>query len=253
MDIQTAYDQPPSNKSSNKMVWWIVGAGCALALCFCLVLSAVGLYGVYTTSSATPTATSRPKAEVRLTPVTGHTHPRPNGASVGDPNAPVKVIVYSDFQCPYCMFFWRDTEEQIFQNYVATGKVYFTYRSMGEFIGPESQKAAEAAYCAGDQEKFWEYHDLLFANQGAENAGAFSNTRLEGFAQNLDLDMLTFNACFSGEKYAERAKKDREDAHAEGVQSTPTILVNGFTVLGAQPYEVFEQAIEDALAKSGGG
>jgi predicted DsbA family dithiol-disulfide isomerase len=250
MDIQPTYEEQASAQGTNKTVWWVVGAGCALALCFCLILSGLGIYSVYNSSALTgfgpPTATSQP-----ITSVDYHTHFRPNGAALGDPNAPVKVEIYSDFQCPYCKFFWRDTEELIFKNYVATGKVYFTYRSMGVFIGNESAKAAEAAYCAGDQEKFWEYHDLLFANQGAENSGAFSDVNLTGFAQKLNLDMTAFNTCFSGGKYAERVKKDREDATAAGVKATPTFLINGTIIEGSQPYENFKNVIDDALIGGG--
>jgi protein-disulfide isomerase len=162
------------------------------------------------------------------------------------------MVIYSDFQCPFCLAFWQDTEDQIFQNYVATGKVYVTYRSLGDFIGPESQKSAEAAYCASDQEKFWEYHDILFANQGPENSGAFSNARLEAFAQSLKLDMAAFDACFSGGKYTERVKNDKVDAFAADIKSTPTLSINDTTVVGSQPYNVFKQAIDAALAKVDG-
>jgi len=248
MNIETTHEQPPS-KNPNRRVWWIVGAGCALALCFGLILGGVGLYVAYKTFLSPATATAQVKSNLRLTPVTYHLHPRPSGASLGNPNAQVKMIIYSDFQCPYCMIFWRDTEEQIFRNYVSDGKVYVTYRSMGEFLGTESQKSAEAAYCAGDQEKFWEYHDALFSNQGAENSDAFSDAHLEAFAQSINLDMTVFDACFSRGKYTERVKKDKVDAFAAGIKSSPTVLINGQMVQGAQPYEVFKQAIDAALAK----
>jgi len=85
--------------------------------------------------------------------------------AAGDPNAPIKIDEYSDFQCPYCGQFTETTEPQLMETYVADGTVYFVYHSFGEFIGPESGGSAEAAYCAGDQEKFWEMHDIIFANQ----------------------------------------------------------------------------------------
>lgn len=247
--------QPSAAKNSNKLVWWVAGAGCLVALCFCLALGGVGAYGIFTQRaalSATATAFAFHPAIV-MTPVDFHTHPKPNGASLGDPNAPVKVVMYSDFQCPFCRFFWEDTEDKLFADYVATGKVHFTYRSMGLFLGEESLRAAEAAYCAGDQEKFWEYHDVLFANQAGENQGAFSDERLAGFAQNLGLDMGVFDACFTSGKYAERAQKDKTEALASGVDSTPTILINGEKIVGAQDYDAYAQAIERALAEVGGG
>ncbi|MBI3162575.1 MAG: thioredoxin domain-containing protein, partial [Chloroflexi bacterium] len=85
--------------------------------------------------------------------------------AVGNPEAPIKIDEYSDFQCPYCGRFATETEPQLMETYVADGTVYFVYHSFGDFIGPESTAAAEAAYCAGDQEKFWDMHDIIFANQ----------------------------------------------------------------------------------------
>jgi len=82
-------------------------------------------------------------------------HPEAKFNTMGDPNAPVRIIEYADFQCPYCLQYWRATEPQIIKTYVATGKVYYEYRSVGAFIGPDSALAAEAVYCAGDQNKFW--------------------------------------------------------------------------------------------------
>lgn len=189
--------------------------------------------------------------------------------TMGDPNAPVKIIEYSDFQCPYCGNFSKDTEPQIVENYVKTGKVYFEYRSVGQFIGVESARAAEAAYCAGDQGKFWEMHDVIFANQTGENVGAYSDRRLIAFAENLDLDMTSFKDCFNNGKYESRLRDDEKNAQldipaatnfaelvaagqysAQGI-STPTFLVNGKMVAGAQPFSVFQQEIEAALAAAG--
>jgi protein-disulfide isomerase len=179
--------------------------------------------------------------------------------NVGDPNAPIKLAEYSDFQCPFCARFSHDTEQQLLDVYVATGKVYFTYHSVGEFIGPESVAAAQAAYCAGDQGKFWEYHDMVFANQNGENVGWFSDRRLAKFAETLGLDLNEFNSCFNNGKYADLVTKDYTDARDAGVQSTPTFILtytaNGQTVTrkleGAQPISAFQQEIEAALAEAG--
>jgi len=166
---------------------------------------------------------------------------------MGDPNAPVKIIEYSDFQCPYCGKFSTDTEQLIIDAYVATGKVYFEYHSFGEFIGPESLRSAEAAYCAGDQEKFWDMHDLIFANQEGENQGAFTDKRLRAFAEKLGLEMGAFNDCFSSSKYADKVKQDGLEGAKAGVQSTPSFLINGKLVVGAQPFSVFQTEIEAFL------
>jgi len=244
MDIQ------PENtpQGSKTFVWLIVGAGCTLALCFFLALAGLGLYGVYVyRSMPIPIDTDV------IPPVGDYVHSQPNGASLGNPDAPVKVVLYSDFQCPFCKQFWEEAEGKIFQEYVATGKAYFTYRSMGEFLGPESQTSAEAAYCAGDQEKFWEYHDLLFANQGAENSGAFSDARLKRFAEYLNLDQAAFDECLSSGKYAKRVQQDRTDASVMDTNSTPTVFINNEKIVGAQDYETYKDAIEQALAEEGGG
>ena len=167
---------------------------------------------------------------------------------MGDPNAPVKIVEFSDYQCPYCENFYRQTEQRIVDTYVATNKVYFVYRSYGAWIGQESQRAAEAAYCAGDQNRYWDYHDMLFNNQTGENVGDFTDKRLVAFAQTLGLDMSAFNSCFDSGKYTSRVAQDATDATAAGIQGTPGFLVNGKLVQGAQPFSVFQTDIEAALS-----
>ncbi len=176
------------------------------------------------------------------------TRPQVKFNGVGDPNAPVKIIEYSDFQCPYCARFAAETEPKLLEAYIKTGKVYFEYRSFGEFIGPESRRSAEAAYCAGDQNKFWEMHDLIFANHTGENVGDYTDKRLKAFAQKLGLEMGAFNSCFDNNKYADRVKQDGLDGAQAGVQATPSFTINGKLFEGAQPFEAFQKEI-DALLK----
>jgi protein-disulfide isomerase len=174
---------------------------------------------------------------------------------MGDPNAPVKIIEYSDFQCPYCAQFTTQTEQKIIDAYVATGKVYFEYHSFGGFIGDESIRAAEAAYCAGDQEKFWEMHDIIFANQKGENKGDFADKYLVALAKKIGLDMTKFNSCFSSGKYAQQVSQDGVEAAQSGVKATPSFVINGVLVEGALPFDSpgqpndFKRAIEAALNK----
>jgi protein-disulfide isomerase len=196
---------------------------------------------------------------VDVVPVTPLARPQTDFNQVGDPNAPVKLDEYSDFQCPYCARFSEDTEPALLETYVATGKVLFTYHSVGEFIGPESSRSAEAAYCAGDQGKFWEYHDHVLGNQRGENAGWFSQRRLTAFAEALSLDMSQFNSCFSNGKYRDIVRQELFEARDLGIQSTPTFVisyeVNGQTVTdtikGAEPFAVFQQRLDAALAAAG--
>ena len=174
--------------------------------------------------------------------------------AMGDPDAPVVIVEFSDFQCPYCKVFADETEPLIVENHVATGEVYFIYRSLGNFISDnigagrtESLDAAEAAYCAGDQGKFWEYKDILYANWQGEDVGSFTEKRLTAFAEALDLELNQFNECLSSQKYRDLAEQDLRVGREEGINSTPSFLINGKLVVGAQPYSVFQQEIQDAI------
>jgi protein-disulfide isomerase len=165
----------------------------------------------------------------------------------GDPNAMVTIIEFSDYQWPYCGRFAADAGRQIEKNYVDTGKVRFGYFNFA-FLGDESQWAAEAAECAGDQDAYWEYHDYLFSHQNGENQGAFSKDNLKSFAADLKLDTQAFNACLDSGKYTEAVTNQTNLARGLGVQSTPTFAVNGLAVVGAQTYDTFKQKIDSLLA-----
>jgi protein-disulfide isomerase len=184
--------------------------------------------------------------------------------TMGDPKALVKLEEFSDYQCPFCKRFWQETEPQLEDAYVKTGKIQFTYRSAGNWVstnsgsgGTESQDAAMAAYCAADQGKFWEMHDALFTNnRDLEEQGSFEPKRLRVIAQNVGLDMNTFNSCVSSNKYKGQVDQDFQDAKAAGITGTPFFLItytaNGQTktdtIDGAQPFSVFQQKLDAALA-----
>ena len=208
----------------------------------------------------------------QLKPITGiqtadaRTRPNVNRNSTGDPNAPVKLTEFADFQCPYCKGFWTNTEAQVISAYVTTGKVLFTYRSAGNWVSrnlngaTESQDAAMSAYCAADQNKFWEMHDALYTNnQDLEDQGSFTPKRLQAIAQSIGLDMNTFNSCFSSQKYLSQVNQDLTDATAAGIQGTPFFVIsytaNGqkqtSTVDGNQPFTTFQQDLDQALAAAG--
>jgi protein-disulfide isomerase len=170
--------------------------------------------------------------------------------TMGNPDAPVTIVEYSDFQCPACLAFHEQTESLLVEQYINTGKVHFIYRSMGTWIGAESAAAAEAAYCASDQGKFWDYHDILFANQQGENVGGYKEKRLLAFAENLGLNMSDFRACLSSDKYADRVAQDRLDGEQQGVSATPTFFVNAELVRGAIDFNQLSSMIEAKLATS---
>jgi len=164
----------------------------------------------------------------------------------GDANAPVTIIEFADFQCPYCGRFFAETKPQIDEQYMQSGKVRFAYFNFA-FLGQESNWAAEAAECASDQNKFWEYHDMLYGSQSGENQGAFNKDNLKKFAEELGLDTSAFTECLDSGKYTQLIQDESSMASSIGVRSTPTFLVNGQAVVGAQPFEIFQQTIDPLL------
>jgi protein-disulfide isomerase len=115
------------------------------------------------------------------------------------------------------------------------------------FLGQESVDAAMASECAGDQDRFWEFHELLFNSQNGENQGAFTNENLKAFAVKLGLNADTFNQCLDSGKYLERVQTQTQAAQQLGVRSTPTFAINGQGLVGAQPFDAFQKVIEDKL------
>jgi protein-disulfide isomerase len=164
----------------------------------------------------------------------------------GSDTAPVTIIEFSDFQCPYCGRFATETFPGIDEEYIRTGQVRVGYQHFA-FLGEESRWAAEASECANEQGAFWEYHDLLFSSQSGENQGAFNQANLKQFAQGLGLDAEAFATCLDSGRYASLVTSQTQAAQQLGVRSTPTFLVNGRPVLGAQPFDVFSEYIDAAL------
>jgi protein-disulfide isomerase len=180
------------------------------------------------------------------------TRPQANGLSEGNPNAPVKVEEYADFQCPGCKQFYTYDEVNFVATYVTTGKVYLTFvpdsflDEQPGATGRESKNAAEAAYCAGDQNKFWEYHDILYTNQGAnENSGAFSDQRLKAFAVTIGLDTTKFNTCYDNHTYRQQVLNDEAKTNQIGVASTPSFTVNGKLVVGTDLLTTVDAALKN--------
>lgn len=157
----------------------------------------------------------------------------------GPANAKVTIIEFSDFQCPFCARA-QPTLEQIFQTYGS--KVRLVYRDFPLSFHQNAQKAAEAAECADEQGKFWEYHDILFANQNA-----LDTESLKKYAAELKLDSQKFNSCLDSGKYGQEVKKDFSDGQSAGVQGTPAFFINGRLVSGAQPFENFKAIIDEEL------
>lgn len=157
----------------------------------------------------------------------------------GAEDAEITVIEFSDFNCGYCGSFFRDTEQQLEADYINEGEVRFGYWHF-PFLGPGSQLAAEASECAADQDAFWPYHDRLFSGEISQLSAA----NLKTLAGELGLDQAGFDACLDSGKHTEFVQAQRSLAQQLGVQSTPTFLINGRPVIGAQPYQVFSEVIE---------
>lgn len=171
-----------------------------------------------------------------------------DGKAWGTADAPVVIEEYADFQCPFCGEFAKGVGQQLAETYADSGLVRFEYNHYA-FIGNESVKAAEAAECANEQGMFWQYHDTLFANQRGENIGAFSTAVLKNFAVVIGLDEEAFNDCFDGGDYADVVRDERSEGEDLGVNSTPTLFLNGEPLPGGLPFEQYQQLIEAALSQ----
>ncbi len=183
--------------------------------------------------------------------------------SQGDKNAKVTVVEFADFQCPYCGAYsgldaqtvkamqgqdssWQPVEPNLVKDYVNTGKVRFVWKDY-PFLGQESIWSGEAARCAQDQGKFWEYHDYLYSHQQGENQGAFSKDNLKKFAVALKLNTADFNKCLDSDKYLKTMQDAQTYGQSVGVSGTPATFVNGQLVSGAVPYSQIKPMIDAAL------
>ncbi|MBI2579631.1 MAG: DsbA family protein [Candidatus Aenigmarchaeota archaeon] len=165
---------------------------------------------------------------------------------LGDSNAKVTIIEYSDYECPFCGRFYTQTEGLLRSEYIDTGKAKLVYKDFPlSSIHPTAQKAAEAARCAGEQGKYWEMHDLLFEKQ--DEWAPLGAAKLRDYATGLGLDAAAYNSCLDTGKYASAVQKDFNEGSSFGVSGTPSFFINGFQIVGAQPYSVFKQIIDQEL------
>jgi protein-disulfide isomerase len=167
--------------------------------------------------------------------------------AIGNNGAKVTIVEFADFRCPFCERFFTDTLTQIKKDYIDTGKAKFFFRNF-PFLGDASTFAANAAECANDQGKFWEFHDYLYKNQPSESDTSMYNTdTLTQAAINLGMDGNTFRSCLNNKTDSAKASKDLSDGQAAGVSGTPTLFVDGTAIIGAQPYSVFKTLIDQEL------
>jgi protein-disulfide isomerase len=160
---------------------------------------------------------------------------------LGPKDAPVTIIMFSDYQCVYCQKWYTDVFKPLMQNY--PGAIRFVYRDFPlSTIHTSATIAAEAADCAGDQNKYWDFFNAIFT--GTEK---LNDQSIQMYATAIQLDMDSFNQCLSSHKYKNEVEADFSYAAGLGVQSTPTFFVNGLAVIGAQPYQVFSSLVEQEL------
>jgi len=166
------------------------------------------------------------------------------GPTKGVHDATVTMVYFTDFQCGYCRKFVKETLPKIEEHYIRTGKVRLVFRHLA-ILGDASVQAARASACAFDQGKFWEYHDVLFANMAPL---AFGTARLKRYAADLRLDETAFATCLDSKTFAERVDAETVIGRALGATGTPAFLINGQLLLGAYPFEVFQQGLDRMLA-----
>jgi protein-disulfide isomerase len=177
-----------------------------------------------------------------------------NSRAVGRADAPITFEVWSDFQCPACGFFAKTVEPALIDEFVKPGTVRLVYRDFafidGGDLQGESHQAAAAARCAGDQGKFWQYHDYLYENQKGENKGAFRRERLDQMAEAIGLDMAAYGTCMAGDAPEQAVKAETDQGQAAGVAQTPTLAMNGvMQTPGALQMDALRAIIAAELAK----
>ncbi len=171
---------------------------------------------------------------------------------LGSEDAPVTIIEFGDFQCPKCYQWFLNEKPTIMSSYIETRKAKLYFMDF-TFLGPDSESAAQASYCADDQGMYWIYHETLYKNQTGVQDGWASQDSLKQFASNLGLDMNEFNACLDSGKYARKVLHNRDVGSSHGVEGTPTFFIvdpdgNVAKIVGPQPAFVFVKVIDEMLS-----
>ncbi|MFH1246387.1 MAG: DsbA family protein [Candidatus Liptonbacteria bacterium] len=175
----------------------------------------------------------------------------PRDVVLGDANAPVTLIEYGDYQCPWCARFFSQTESQVRKDYVEGGKVKIIFRDFA-FLGQESIDAANAAQCAKDQSKFWPFHDAVYTAEekdANENNGNMDKAFFINIATDLGMDVSKFTQCYNNKTYVKDVTDEYENGTAAGVSGTPSAFINGKAVPSGSTYSAFKAIIEDYLKK----
>ena len=225
----------------SKTTFWKLTSGFLAILLLISVFT--GGFGTGNSKDTVQPAAAKPAAN------TGNSGPELNMVDLidddtikGDKNAPVTIVEWSDFECPFCARFYEQTLPQIEKNYIDTGKVKLVFRDFPLNFHANAQKAAEAAECAGEQDKYWEMHDMLFEKAVQGGVSSFKQ-----YADDIGLNTNKFNSCLDSGEMAAEVAADMRAGQAAGITGTPGFIINGKIVSGAQPYQAFAAAIEEAL------
>ena len=172
-----------------------------------------------------------------------------NGSPImGNPDAKITILEWGDYQCTFCYKFHQNTLDTIKEDFIKTGKVKFIFKDF-PLNGPDSKLAAEASYCAQDQEKYWQYHDELYKNWGGERTGWITRESLDKFAEIVDLDIEKFNKCLDDHKYENKVNSLYAFGKEIGIDATPSFLVFNdqkmIKIRGNQPLEVFLKTFDE--------
>ena len=170
--------------------------------------------------------------------------------ALGDPDAPVVMVAYSEFQCPFCGKFARDTEPALVEKFVEDGTLRIEWRDF-PYLGPESSVAARGGRAAAAQDRFWEFEEAMYADQLPPNSGDLDEDHRVSVAEKIGLDVDRFRDDLDSPQVEQAVQEDFAEGQAIGVTGTPAFVINGVPVIGAQPTEVFERTIEKAAEEAG--
>lgn len=165
----------------------------------------------------------------------------------GEAKAKVTLVEFTDYQCPYCKRYVDQTLSQIEKEYIATGKIRYILRDLPLSFHPNAQKAAETVKCAGAQGKYWEMHDIVFKNQDTWSNSTEATTVFNGYAGTIGLNTSKFSSCLTNGEQKTAVDQDAALAQKAGLGGTPSFVINGKILVGAQPFEQFKTAIDAAL------
>lgn len=211
------------------------------------VLLGYVVWGMDSPGGTTAQTANQPSGAVVEAPVTQQAQfkrydiPVENAYAIGPADAPITIVEFSDYQCPFCRRWHDEVYEPLLAAY--PGQIRLVYRHLPlTSIHPDAMSAAEAAMCAGEQDAYWQYHEKLFSSE------SLGNPTYIQYAQDLNLNMATFESCLSDHKYQQAIQQDSDFALNLGIRSTPTFFINGLALVGAQPLDVFKDVIDKELA-----